>query len=110
MIRRVRRSGPRGGSAPPWPTGEFDVVLARHVLWAMPDPDDALRRWIELLRPGGLLLLIEGRCSTGAGLRADEVSELVLRHRTDATVTRLDDAALWGGPITGERYLVLSAR
>jgi ubiquinone/menaquinone biosynthesis C-methylase UbiE len=46
-------------AAPPWAPGSFDVVLTRHVLWAMPDPDEALRHWIGLLRPGGLLLLIE---------------------------------------------------
>ncbi len=97
-------------ASPPWAPGTFDVVVARHVLWAMPDPDRALGRWTALLRPGGLLLLIEGRWWTGGGLRADDVTELVLRHRAEATVTPLDDPTLWGGPITDERYLVASAR
>jgi SAM-dependent methyltransferase len=96
-------------AAPPWAPGSFDVVLTRHVLWAMPDPDAALKRWLELLRPGGLLLLIEGRWSTGAGLTAEEVAELVLRHWAEATVRTLDDPAFWGGPITDERYLVASS-
>jgi ubiquinone/menaquinone biosynthesis C-methylase UbiE len=38
-------------SAPPWPAGTFDVVLVRHVLWALPDPDAALGRWVGLLKP-----------------------------------------------------------
>ena len=40
---------------PPLTAGSFDVVLARHVLWAMPDPAAALKRWIELLGPDGVL-------------------------------------------------------
>lgn len=97
-------------SAPPWAPGTFDVVVTRHVLWAMPDTNEAIGRWVRLLRPGGRLLLIEGRWSTGGGLTAADVTRLVLRHRGEATVEVLDDPALWGGPITDERYLVSSCR
>jgi SAM-dependent methyltransferase len=97
-------------AAPPWAPGTFDVVVSRHVLWAMPDPDQALRRWTALLRPGGLLLLVEGRWSTGSGLTAEEVTELVRRHRAEVTVTPLKDPAYWGGPIVDERYLLTSPR
>ena len=93
---------------PPWPAGTFDVVLVRHVLWAMPDADAALAAWLDLLAPGGRLLLIEGRWHTGAGLTAASATELVRRHRAHADVTVLDDAQLWGGPIADERYLVAS--
>ena len=95
-------------AAPPWAPGTFDVVLSRHVLWAMPDPGEALRNWVALLRPGGRLLLVEGRWSTG-GLSAAALRNLVLRHRAEADVVPLDDPALWGKPITDERYLVASA-
>lgn len=97
-------------ASPPWSSRSFDVVVSRHVLWAMPDPNAALERWVGLLRPGGLLLLIEGRWSTGGGLTAADVTTLVLRHRGEATVEVLDDPALWGGPTTDERFLVTSAR
>jgi hypothetical protein len=73
-------------------------------------PDDAVRRWTRLLRPGGLLLLVEGRWWTGGGLSAVEVADLVLRHRAEASVRMFDDAALWGGPVTDERFLVVSER
>ena len=96
-------------SAPPWALGTFDVVLSRHVLWAMPDPDAAIACWTGLLRPGGLLLLVEGRWSTGGGLPAATVADLVRRHRAEADVVPLDDPALWGRPISDERYLVASA-
>ena len=93
---------------PPYPPGSCDVVLARHVLWALPDPDAALARWVELLAPGGRLVLVEGRWFTGAGLRSAECAALVRRHRADATVTPLTDPALWGKDITDERYLLVS--
>jgi SAM-dependent methyltransferase len=95
-------------SAPPYPEASCDVVLTRHVLWALPDPDAALRRWVEVLRPGGRLVLIEGRWSTGAGLSAADCRSLVRRHRQEAEVIPLGDPALWGGPIRDERYAVVS--
>jgi SAM-dependent methyltransferase len=95
-------------SAPPLPAGTFDVVLSRHVLWALPDPSEALARWISLLRPGGRLLLVEGDWSTGAGLAADRTEALVREHRDSVSVRHLPDPLLWGGPISDERYLVLS--
>ena len=95
-------------AAPPWAPGSFDVVLGRHVLWAMPHPEAALREWLRLLRPDGLLLLVEGRWSTGGGLTAAETEELVRRHRSAVDVERLDDPVLWGGAISDERYLLIS--
>lgn len=95
-------------ATPPWYPGSFDVVLSRHVLWAMADPREALRRWVGLLRPGGLLLLVEGRWWTGGGLSTAETTELVLEHRRQATVVPLDDPSLWGGPVDDERYLLTS--
>jgi len=95
-------------SAPDLPPSSFDVVLGRHVLWALPDPAAALGRWIALLRPEGLLLLIEGHWDTGAGLAAQETLALVRRHGRDATVVRLVEPEFWGREITDERYLVSS--
>jgi ubiquinone/menaquinone biosynthesis C-methylase UbiE len=97
-------------AAPPYRAGSADVVLSRHVLWALPDPDEALRRWVGLLRPGGRLVLVEGRWSTGAGLTPDETRALVRRHRREAAVERLDDPVLWGRAIDDERYLLVSLR
>jgi ubiquinone/menaquinone biosynthesis C-methylase UbiE len=97
-------------AAPTLPAASFDVVLARHVLWAMPDVGAALAAWLRLLLPGGALLLIEGRWSTGAGLTAREAGRAVLRQRSDATITVLDDPGLWGAPVTDERYLLISRR
>ena len=95
-------------SNPPLPRGVFDVVLSRHVLWALPEPAKALQQWEGLLVPGGALIIIDGRWQTGAGLSATTVLDLLRALGRDAELTRLRDPALWGRAITDERYLVVS--
>jgi hypothetical protein len=80
------------------------------VLWAIPDPSAALRRWVDLLRPGGLLVLVEGRWSTGAGLTSAKCERLLREHRETVTVHRLDDPPYWGLQIDDERYVAVSRR
>lgn len=46
-------------------TCSFDVVVARHLLWTLPDPARAVREWLRVLRPGGRLVLIEGHWGIG---------------------------------------------
>ena len=93
---------------PALPAGAFDAVVARHVLWALPDPEAALDRWIELLAPGGRLVLIEGRWHTGGGLKAETLLSLVRARLTSAGVRLLRDPDLWGGEITDERYSIVA--
>jgi ubiquinone/menaquinone biosynthesis C-methylase UbiE len=97
-------------SDPPFEEGSADVVLARHVLWALPDRADAVGRWIRLLRPGGRLVLIEGEWSTGTGVTSRECEAIVRHHGLEAELTHLDESLLWGGPIDDERYLVIGSR
>jgi SAM-dependent methyltransferase len=92
---------------PPVPPG-FDVVLCRHVLWALDSPSVALHHWATLLSPGGRLVLIEGRWSNGAGLPSDETVSLAHAAGLRAEVTQLADPAYWGRRITDERYLILA--
>jgi SAM-dependent methyltransferase len=116
MVRRARakavahpdvRFVEGDAAAPALTPGTYDVVLCRHVLWALPDPSAALRQWLGLLVPGGRLVLVEGRWSTGAGLGADETVALVEATGRAATLTRLPEARYWGRAITDERYLVV---
>ena len=92
---------------PPLAAATYDVVLSRHVLWALPDPVEALRRWSALLRPEGRLVLVEGSWVTGAGLTAAQVADAARTVGREPRVLVLDDPALWGGPITDERYAVV---
>jgi SAM-dependent methyltransferase len=93
---------------PPLDADAYDVVLCRHVLWALDDPAAALESWVGLLRQGGRLVLVEGFWHTGSGLRASD-TEALLRGagREPATYPLLEDS-YWGGPIADERYLVVA--
>jgi SAM-dependent methyltransferase len=73
-----------------------DVVLCRHVLWALRDPDRAVERWVRALRPGGRLVLVEGDWSTGAGLTARRCAEIVAGPCARVEVRPLADPTLWG--------------
>ena len=95
-------------SAPDLPAGSFDVVLSRHVLWALPDPAAGLRRWCDLLRPGGRLLLVEGRWFNGAGLSAADTSALLAGAHRTSEVHHLTAPVYWGRTIEDERYLAVS--
>jgi SAM-dependent methyltransferase len=95
-------------TSPPFEPGSFDVVLSRHVLWALPDPAAALQSWTRLLRPGGRLVLVEGRWHTGSGLTADECSDLLRRSGRSVVVHPLTEPVYWGGEISDERYVAIS--
>ncbi|HEY5170385.1 MAG TPA: class I SAM-dependent methyltransferase [Acidimicrobiia bacterium] len=95
-------------SYPALDPSSFDVVLVRHVTWALPAPDEAVSRWAALLRDGGRLVLIEGRWSTGAGITADELTRIVSRIVPDIEARPLTDATLWGAPPVDERYMLVA--
>lgn len=95
-------------AAPPLETGTFDVVLCRHVLWALPDQVAVLRGWVDLLAPGGRLVLIEGDWATGAGLTADATLTLLAAAGRPGVVRHLTESAYWGRQITDERFLVVA--
>jgi ubiquinone/menaquinone biosynthesis C-methylase UbiE len=112
-------------AAPPVGAETFEALLSRHVLWTLPDPQAVLARWVGLVRPGGRLVLIEGRWwSAGdltpyaqgsadlpwqGGVRAEDLVAAL-----DPLVERLevvclsDDDALWGRHVEDERYAVLA--
>jgi SAM-dependent methyltransferase len=96
-----------GDAADP-PIGEVDVIVTRHVVWALDDPGAALDRWFARLAPGGRLVLVEGRWHTGAGIDADDLVRLVQRPGVAVEVTPLDDPALWGHPLVDSRYVLVA--
>ncbi|MEU6552406.1 class I SAM-dependent methyltransferase [Streptomyces sp. NPDC046915] len=98
-------------AAPPVGEQRFDVVLVRHVLWALPDPARVLRHWRGLLRPGGRFVLVEGVWGTAspAGIAADRLVGLLEPVAGQVRVERLsEDTALWGKEVDDERYAVVA--
>jgi SAM-dependent methyltransferase len=88
---------------------QFDVIVCRHLLWALPDPALALERWVALLVPGGRLVLIEGVWGTGAGLPSQQIVAALPALCPCVTVSNLSrQSALWGRDVTDERYLILA--
>lgn len=99
-------------AAPPVGEERFDVVLVRHVLWALPDPGRVLRHWRGLLRPGGRFVLVEGVWGTTApavGIPADRLAALLAPLVEDVRVERLsEDVRLWGKDVDDERYAAVA--
>jgi len=117
MIERARAKAAEAGMAidfavgdaadPPFVAGSFDVVLGRHILWAIPDlpTRTVLERWAALVRPGGVLVLVEGFWHTGAGLQQAAVLDaLPASLRITRSENIAADPLLWGAPSTDERY------
>jgi ubiquinone/menaquinone biosynthesis C-methylase UbiE len=51
----------------PFAPASFDLVITRHVLWTLPHPDAAIHEWIQVLRPGGRLAVIDGHSLVAPG-------------------------------------------
>ncbi|MFF4232367.1 class I SAM-dependent methyltransferase [Streptomyces sp. NPDC001820] len=110
------------------PTGDqrFGVVLSRHLVWTLPDPQAALREWVTRLRPGGRLVLVEGRWGeagqsgvpyvAGAeslpwngGISAEDLASAVRPLVSDVSIEPLSaEPDLWGGPVDDERYALIA--
>lgn len=107
MVERARRKAEAAGfdiaattadaAAPRLPARSTDVVLVRHLAWTLPEPEVAIDRWASLLRPGGRLVMVEGRW--GPSARDFDRAELEVDHEVDqgdyATVHR--DLPWYGG-------------
>lgn len=114
MIRRARMKVPEArfvvgdASAPCLERGVYDVVLSRHVLWAMPDPVAAFGRWVELLAEYAIVVLVEGHWDTGAGLSAAQAEDIVRTRRAEVEIRPLPEPVYWGRAVQDERYLLVS--
>jgi cyclopropane fatty-acyl-phospholipid synthase-like methyltransferase len=74
------------------PEGPFDLVVASEVLyyWSEEVVLTALRRFEEVLAPGGVLLAVHWRRETKTyPLQGDEVHELLLKHTRLANTTTI---------------------
>jgi ubiquinone/menaquinone biosynthesis C-methylase UbiE len=114
--------------SPPSEGAPYDVIIERHVIWTLPQPQAALRSWYGLLKPGGLAILIEGIFDMPShadtiykdlqdhlpfygGHPSDElVACLEAAGFTQTAVTPLMDAALWTAAPERPRFMVTGRR
>ncbi|MFN2459458.1 MAG: class I SAM-dependent methyltransferase [Candidatus Velthaea sp.] len=68
----------------------YDLVIARHVIWTLPDPARAVTEWMRVLRPGGRLALIEGKWADNEAIpRLPLTPKAMLGAIKDATLGRV---------------------
>lgn len=42
------------------PENAHDVIINRHLVWTLVDPQAAFKEWLRVLKPGGKLLIVDG--------------------------------------------------
>jgi len=97
------------GARPTLSSRRFDVIVCRHLLWALPHPEQVLGRWVDLLSVKGRLILIEGFWQTGGGLQAAQI--LAALPPTVATTSVHDlttNPDYWGKAVDDERFAIIA--
>ena len=99
-----------GDAADPQPAlGVFEVIICRHLLWALPDLTLVLKNWATRLAANGRLLLIEGYWHTGGGLHASQITAVLPPYFKTVVVKDLSSTfELWGTDVLDERYLIIA--
>jgi SAM-dependent methyltransferase len=60
------------------PSGEFDAVVERHLVWTLPNPGQALAAW-HGVAPNGRLVLVEGSWGHAGGAGVDGLRAIARR-------------------------------
>ena len=112
--------------APPADDAPYDVIVERHVIWTLPQPSEAIHAWHTLLKPGGVLMLIEGIFEMSdrtvyqhieahlplyGGRPGEELTALLETEGfVHTAVVPLMDAALWTEVPQRPRFMVTGRR
>lgn len=86
MLERARRHAARAGRAPrflrgdavapDFPDASFDAVTNRYLMWTLREPRRALAAWRRVLRPGGVLAVVDSTWFP-EGLHVDTSADFV---------------------------------
>jgi ubiquinone/menaquinone biosynthesis C-methylase UbiE len=98
MIEQARRKAAREGVRIDFRVGDgvaidrpdqtYSLLVARHVIWNLPDPARGVAEWLRVLRPGGRMILIEGKWADNDALR------LALARPASRALARVIDTAV----------------
>jgi ubiquinone/menaquinone biosynthesis C-methylase UbiE len=67
---------------PPFAENTFDVVINRHLLWTLPHLNTALASWYRVLKPKGVVIVIDGVWDDGSVISA-------VRRKTSFVFSRI---------------------
>lgn len=62
---------------PPFEHESFDAIVSRHLLWTLPNPEKAVKVWKSLLKPGGIVIIIDGNFSRNDSTAIQKVWRLM---------------------------------
>lgn len=85
--------------APDLPPGSFDAVTGRYVMWTLRDPETAVRNWVRMLRPGGVVAMADSTWFADGlgslyGERPDATLPLADARSIDETAATLERGGL----------------
>ena len=74
----------------PYDNDTFDVVTCINALYALESPEETLREFARILKPGGLLILVNPYLPRGTWIWANHISQIISRRSwRDAAQTAL---------------------
>jgi ubiquinone/menaquinone biosynthesis C-methylase UbiE len=79
------RFGPGDAVDPDLAPRSVDVVTNRHLLWTLREPGTAMANWLRILRPGGLVLSVDGHWFANEGSKDPASPNVFDRYYSPAT-------------------------
>jgi SAM-dependent methyltransferase len=105
MLARARANGADAGLAVEWVIGDaetitgarhrYDALLSRHLLWTLPHPARAMAAWRDAVRPGGLIVTIDGMVPARPWpvARAIELAQWIVERRNGSSHQYSDETS-----------------
>ncbi len=86
------------------PDASYDVIINRHLVWTLVDPEAAFSEWLRVLKPGGKVLIVDGDF-VNSGLLAKLANALA---RTIARFRKVTPGSAQSTAMTETHHSILS--